>query len=49
MRRNWDLETRYYFSCVLIWALTRVGERYASATAESAPRSRSRPDVASTG
>ena len=52
MRHNWDLETRYYFSCVLIWALTRVGERYASATAEpasSAPRGKSQPDVVSTG
>uniref|UniRef100_UPI00260F24D7 hypothetical protein n=1 Tax=uncultured Amaricoccus sp. TaxID=339341 RepID=UPI00260F24D7 len=31
LRRNWGARGRPYFSYVLIWALTRVGERYASA------------------
>ena len=38
MRHNWDLETRYYFSCVLIWAL----HAWANATRRLRP-SRLRP------
>ncbi len=39
LRRNWGFRGRPYFNYVLIWALTRVGERYASATARPAPGS----------
>jgi hypothetical protein len=49
LKRDWGYCGRDYFSYVLIWALARVGDRYASATADGDPRTYVQPEVVGAG